>query len=127
VHSFSKPYLEIEYSTTYVGWYGGRGLYWKEYAWVCLSDPGNNKIPAFSPMPKPAAWSPDGNYEWLFDDGYISYSIPKYDVYNAYDDTFPMHHVIIILSALVIVTAASIVVFRRSKKTGLGKESGEKE
>ena len=36
--------------------------------WICLSDPGNSKIPAFYPAPDPTGWSPDGNFVWSSDD-----------------------------------------------------------
>ena len=32
--------------------------------WICLSEPENNKIPAFYPAPEPITWSPEGMYDW---------------------------------------------------------------
>ena len=33
-------------------------------SWICLSDPGNSKIPAFYPAPDPTRWSPGSNFDW---------------------------------------------------------------
>jgi hypothetical protein len=129
-------YVEIEYTTKYVGWYGGRGLYWNEYAWICLSDPENSKIKAFNHAPKPAVWSPEGNYEWLPDNGFIKYSIPNFDDYfaGAYDwppknlskllfllPTTIMPYLIISLAAVLVIGAVVwIKVFRKQNKTKPG-------
>ncbi|MCL1897116.1 MAG: hypothetical protein FWG03_11325 [Clostridiales bacterium] len=32
--------------------------------WICISDPGNARIPAFNPAPDPAPWSPDSLPGW---------------------------------------------------------------
>ena len=116
-------YVEIKYSSSYAGWYGGRGVYQNEYAWICLSDPENSGISAFSPAPKPSKWSPDGALEWLPDDGSVEYFTPKYTDYGIYFDNYVKYWnefstriiIIVVLSALII-TLFLIKVLRKRKK-----------
>ncbi|MCL1895673.1 MAG: hypothetical protein FWG03_03910 [Clostridiales bacterium] len=148
--SYPNEYLKSDYLDPYClntdfAWMDGEGnewIYlriWGGYSdglsrgdaadgWVCISDPGSDKIPAFNPAPQPAPWSPDDP------DGWANASIPTDAFDDAYDYTLddgnngvnggakesgiPLSLLlaIIIIMAIGVGTVALILTLKRRKK-----------
>jgi len=108
-------------------WHGSYGSSYRGTVngWVCMSDPGNNSLPAFNPAPEPRAWVPGKTIDWRSEASPQGGSVSATN--NARNNTaasannsgnpesgFPILPVIIFSAFVVVsISAVAILLFRK--------------